>query len=111
MDNKSNIKMSFSKSLSEELVTDCESYDKMYGCNMDCPIFDGIGVKTEVGRYHSLVIDEESLPNCLNITARSDDDCIMGVQHNERPVYGIQFHPESVLTPNGMKMIENFLNI
>jgi anthranilate/para-aminobenzoate synthase component II len=57
------------------------------------------------------VIDEESLPNCLNITARSDDDCIMGVQHNERPVYGIQFHPESVLTPNGMKMIENFLNI
>ncbi len=79
--------------------------------NMDCPIFDGIGVKTEVGRYHSLVIDEESLPNCLNITARSDDDCIMGVQHNERPVYGIQFHPESVLTPNGMKMIENFLNI
>ena len=79
--------------------------------DMDCPIFDGIGVKTEVGRYHSLVIDEESLPNCLNITARSDDDCIMGVQHNERPVYGIQFHPESVLTPNGMKMIENFLNI
>lgn len=79
--------------------------------NMDCPIFDGIGVKTDVGRYHSLVIDEESLPNCLNITARSDDDCIMGVQHNERPVYGIQFHPESVLTPNGMKMIENFLNI
>lgn len=79
--------------------------------NMDCPIFDGIGVKTEVGRYHSLVIDEESLPNCLNITARSDDDCIMGVQHNKRPIYGIQFHPESVLTPNGMKMIENFLNI
>ena len=78
--------------------------------DMDCPIFDGIGVKTEVGRYHSLVIDEESLPNCLNITARSDDDCIMGVQHNERPVYGIQFHPESVLTPNGMKMIETYLS-
>lgn len=79
--------------------------------NMDCPIFEGLSAKTEVGRYHSLVIDEDTLPDCLDITARSDDGCIMGVKHKERPVYGIQFHPESVLTPNGMKMIENFLEI
>ncbi len=79
--------------------------------NEACPIFGGIGKSTEVGRYHSLVIEEKSLPDCLEVTAKSDDGCIMGVKHKERPVYGIQFHPESVLTPNGMKMIENFLNV
>ncbi len=79
--------------------------------DMDCPIFDGLSARTEVGRYHSLVIDEDTLPDCLNITARSDDGCIMGVRHAERPVYGIQFHPESVLTPDGKKIIKNFLNM
>ncbi|MCC8160386.1 MAG: aminodeoxychorismate/anthranilate synthase component II [Oscillospiraceae bacterium] len=79
--------------------------------NMDCPVFKGLGKTVEAGRYHSLVIEEESLPACLEITARSDDGCIMGVKHRDRPVFGIQFHPESVLTPNGMKMIENFLEI
>lgn len=74
-----------------------------------CKIFKGMEKKTEVGRYHSLVIDNDTLPGCLEVTARSDDGCIMGVKHRERPVYGIQFHPESVLTPNGMKIIENFL--
>lgn len=76
-----------------------------------CDLFDGLGLKAEVGRYHSLVIDDESIPECLEITARSDDGCIMGVKHTERPIYGIQFHPESVLTPDGMKMIRNFLNV
>ena len=76
-----------------------------------CPIFEGIGKTLEVGRYHSLVIDNNSLPDNLKITAASDDGCIMAIRHKERPVYGIQFHPESVLTPQGMKMIENFLNI
>lgn len=77
----------------------------------DCPIFKGMDNTAEIGRYHSLVIDADSLADCLSITANSDDGCIMGVQHKERPVYGIQFHPESVLTPNGMKMIENFLGL
>ena len=76
-----------------------------------CPIFEGIGKTLEVGRYHSLVIDNNSLPDNLKITAASDDGCIMAIRHKERQVYGIQFHPESVLTPQGMKMIENFLNI
>ncbi len=79
--------------------------------NADCPIFEGMGNKAEVGRYHSLVIDENSLSGDLIVTAKSDDGCIMGVSHKQRPVYGIQFHPESVLTPNGMKMIDNFLKI
>ncbi len=79
--------------------------------NNECRLFDGIGLSAEVGRYHSLVIDEGTLPDALQITACSDDGCIMGVKHAERPVYGIQFHPESVLTPKGMKMLENFLKI
>lgn len=79
--------------------------------DINCPVFEGVGTAVEVGRYHSLVIEEDSLADCLSITARSDDGCIMGVKHKERPVYGIQFHPESVLTPNGMKMIENFLGL
>lgn len=77
----------------------------------NCAIFKGLGDKCDVGRYHSLVIEKDSLPDIIEITAMSNDGCIMGVKHKERPVYGIQFHPESVLTPDGMKMIENFLNI
>ena len=77
----------------------------------NCPIFKGLGNKAEVGRYHSLVIDNESIPESLEVTAKSNDGCIMAVRHKERPVFGIQFHPESVLTPQGMKMIEKFLKI
>ena len=76
-----------------------------------CPLFNGLGLSAEVGRYHSLVIDEDTLPKELDITARTDDGCIMGVKHVSRPVYGIQFHPESVLTPNGKRIIENFLKL
>ena len=79
--------------------------------NHDCPIFKDLGVSAVVGRYHSLVIDEDTMPAELSITAKSDDGCIMGVQHTERPVFGIQFHPESVLTTDGKKMIENFLKL
>lgn len=79
--------------------------------DINCPVFAGLNQDAEVGRYHSLVIDNEGLPECLEVTAKSDDGCIMGVKHRERPIYGIQFHPESVLTPDGMRIIENFLNI
>ncbi len=77
----------------------------------NCPVFKGLGSSEVVGRYHSLVVEEKSLPDCLCITAKSDDGCIMGIAHNTRPVYGIQFHPESVLTYGGMRIIENFLSI
>ncbi len=62
-------------------------------------------------RYHSLVIDEKTLPKELKVTARSEDGEIMGIQHVRYPVYGVQFHPESVLSEHGMKILENFLNI
>lgn len=75
-----------------------------------CPLFKGISGELEVGRYHSLVIDAKTMPAVLSLTARSDDGCVMGVMHNSRPVYGIQFHPESVLTPDGMTIIRNFLS-
>ncbi len=65
----------------------------------------------QVGRYHSLAIDEPSLPMDLLITARSDDQVIMGVKHRSLPVFGVQFHPESVLSDDGMRLIQNFAEI
>lgn len=61
------------------------------------------------GRYHSLIVDKTGLPNCLEITATSQDGLIMGVRHREFDVEGVQFHPESILTPQGSKVLENFL--
>ncbi len=76
------------------------------------PIFKGIkDDEIEVGRYHSLVTDEQSLPDCMKITAKTSDGSIMAMEHKVYPLYGLQFHPESVLTPCGMKLLENFLNI
>ncbi len=72
-------------------------------------IFDTLPSTIDVGRYHSWVVDSVNFPDCLEITAKSDDGCIMGLKHKTLDVHGIQFHPESVLTPEGKKMIENFL--
>ncbi|HYB54494.1 MAG TPA: gamma-glutamyl-gamma-aminobutyrate hydrolase family protein, partial [Thermoanaerobaculia bacterium] len=72
-------------------------------------VFAGLPNPLEAARYHSLVVKEESLPRELVVTARSDDGLVMGLRHRERPVHGVQFHPESVLTPNGEKLLENFL--
>lgn len=62
-------------------------------------------------RYHSLVIDEKSLPSVLEIHAKSDDGEIMGIKHRKFKVYGVQFHPESILTEEGKKLLENFLSV
>lgn len=62
-------------------------------------------------RYHSLVIKRETIPDCLEITAETDEGEIMGVQHKTHPVHGVQFHPESILTEDGRKMIGNFLKL
>lgn len=75
----------------------------------DCPLFQGLPERTAVARYHSLAADDGTLPDCLCITAYTDDGEIMAVQHTEYPVYGLQFHPESILTPNGKQMLANFL--
>ncbi len=76
-----------------------------------CPLFKGLPEKIKVARYHSLAADENTLPECLKVIGRTEDDEIMAVAHTEYPVYGLQFHPESILTPEGMKMIENFFEI
>lgn len=62
-------------------------------------------------RYHSLVVEPESLPQCLTVTANTRDGVIMGIQHKTLPVYGVQFHPESFLTVSGRPMLQNFLNL
>lgn len=72
-------------------------------------LFQGIPSPAPVARYHSLAADTESLPDCLEITAKTEDGEVMAVHHREYPVYGVQFHPESILTRDGVKMIENFI--
>ena len=72
-------------------------------------LYDGLAQGVEVGRYHSLIIERDSLPDCLEVTSELDDGTIMGVRHKAFDVEGIQFHPESILTPEGRRMMENFL--
>ena len=74
-----------------------------------CPLFHGGPQRAPVARYHSLAADPDTLPDCLQITARTADGEIMGVQHKSFPIYGLQFHPESIITPDGTTMIKNFI--
>lgn len=74
-------------------------------------VFEGLPNPFEATRYHSLIVLEETVPDCLKVTARTADGLIMGIQHKEYPVYGVQFHPESILTINGPKLLKNFLEI
>ena len=73
-------------------------------------LFKGISNPFEAGRYHSLVVREDSLPPELCVTARSEDGLVMGLAHRHKPVFGVQFHPESVLTAEGEKLLANFLD-
>jgi anthranilate synthase/aminodeoxychorismate synthase-like glutamine amidotransferase len=73
------------------------------------PLFSDLPNPFEAGRYHSLVVERTSLPACLEITGASDDGEVMALRHREFPVLGVQFHPESVLTPNGRKILARFL--
>lgn len=77
----------------------------------DCPLFYGLRDLIKVGRYHSLSADKNTLPKELDIIASSDDGEIMGVMDKKNKVYGVQFHPESILTPDGMTMLKNFIQI
>ena len=74
-------------------------------------IFDNLPQSFLVARYHSLAALENTMPNDLRITAKTEDGEIMAVQHENYPTFGVQFHPESILTPNGITIIENFLKI
>lgn len=74
-------------------------------------LFQGIPNSIKVARYHSLAVIEKTLPDCLTVNCRTEDGEIMAMTHKQYPVFGIQFHPESIYTEHGKKMIENFLNI
>ena len=75
----------------------------------DDPIFSGIERDITIGRYHSWVVSKENFPDCLEVTAVSDEGQIMALRHRELNIRGIQFHPESVLTPDGKKMLQNWM--
>jgi anthranilate synthase/aminodeoxychorismate synthase-like glutamine amidotransferase len=74
-------------------------------------IFKGLPNPFVAGRYHSLIVERNSLPDCLEISAETEEGEIMGMRHKEYPVEGVQFHPESVLTPNGKRILKNFLTM
>lgn len=75
----------------------------------DCPLFSGCPEIAPVARYHSLAADADTIPKCLKITALTTDGEVMAVQHKEYPIFGVQFHPESIMTPDGKQMLKNFI--
>ena len=74
-------------------------------------IYDGLPTPFEAARYHSLIVDRETLPDILEVDAETDDGLIMGFRHREHPVHGVQFHPESILTVAGKDLLSGFLNL
>lgn len=76
-----------------------------------CPLFNDITSPAQVGRYHSLAADANTLPSCLMVTARSEDGEAMAVQHTEHPTFGLQFRPESILTSDGTAMARAFVSV
>jgi para-aminobenzoate synthetase component 2 len=74
-------------------------------------IFRGLDSPFKAGRYHSLVVERESLPACLEVSAETRDGVIMGLRHRDKKVEGVQFHPESILTPQGKMLLSNFLRL
>jgi len=75
------------------------------------PLFDKMTAIIKVARYHSLSLKEDTLPDCLKVIARSNDGEVMAVEHKEYKVFGVQFHPESIMTPQGMDILRNFLKL
>ena len=74
-------------------------------------VFTGLPSPFDAMRYHSLVVDQKTLPDCLEITARTGQDELMGIRHRELPIEGVQFHPESIMTPDGVDLMRNFLDV
>lgn len=75
----------------------------------ECPLFQGCPEIAPVARYHSLAADAATIPVCLNVSAVTTDGEVMAVQHRDFPIYGVQFHPESILTPDGKTILKNFI--
>lgn len=75
------------------------------------PLFRGLPKVIPAARYHSLIVDRKSKPDCLDVLATTEDGELMAVKHRDYDIYGVQFHPESIMTPDGLKILENFLAI
>ena len=80
-------------------------------CHDGKTIFEGIEYRFQAGRYHSLLVERETLPDCLEISATTPDGLIMGLRHRQLKVEGVQFHPESILTSEGKRLLANFLKL
>jgi anthranilate synthase/aminodeoxychorismate synthase-like glutamine amidotransferase len=80
-------------------------------CHDGRTVFEGIDQDIDVGRYHSLMVEEEGLPDCLEVSARTGDGIIMGLRHRTMRIEGVQFHPESIMTTAGKKLLANFLKL
>ncbi len=74
-------------------------------------LFQGLPTPFSATRYHSLIVERESLPDCLEVTAETEDGVVMGLAHREQPVHGVQFHPESIASEQGHELLKNFLEI
>ena len=79
--------------------------------DLESKLFAGMKPEIEVARYHSLAADPETIPDCLKVTAVSEDGEVMAVEHRWRQVFGLQFHPESIMTPDGLTILKNFNNV
>lgn len=95
-------KVTYAKQLMHGKQSVC-TFDKTSPIFADCP------EKAPVARYHSLAAAPETIPDCLKVTAVTEDGEVMAVQHREYPIYGLQFHPESIMTPDGKKMLRRFI--
>ncbi|MBQ0078668.1 MAG: aminodeoxychorismate/anthranilate synthase component II [Eubacterium sp.] len=76
-----------------------------------CEFFKGVPAVAPVARYHSLAADPDTIPDCLQVIANTVDGEVMAVKHREYPIYGVQFHPESIMTPDGRTMLKNFMSL
>ena len=95
-----------------EVLRTCPMHGKVSPVrHTGAPLFDGIDSPFQATRYHSLVVDRASLPSCMTVTAHTDDGLIMALEHNDLPVYGVQFHPESIASEHGHRLLSNFLGL
>ena len=92
----------------KELIHGKQSVAKLTG---SCSLFEGLPDSIPVARYHSLALLKDTLPDCLTITAQTEDGEVMAVAHKDYPVFGLQFHPESILTPDGKTILQNFIHL
>ena len=95
-------------SYAKELMHGKQSVAKLTG---SCALFEGLPDSISVARYHSLALLKDTLPDCLTITAQTEDGEVMAVAHKDYPVFGLQFHPESILTPDGKTILQNFIHL